>query len=128
MPRDMIIAMRVNEFERDELRERAEKEHLQVSSYCRCFLFNSGFFVNQTTTPIERISRGIPRRIASQQTTNAVKHTLRQREVMGELNKVFNEGLALIHVTDDMKDQIRENRLIDEYDPSIKLSKLNPPK
>ena len=56
-----------------------------------------------------------------QQTTNAVKHTLRQKEIMAELSQVFSQGVQLTKVTQEMKDQVYVNRELD-------LSKLNPPK
>lgn len=122
--RNLRINIRVNEEEYNEIKKRADEAHLKKASYCRWFLFKSRFFTS-SSAPIERISRGIPKRIASQQTTNAVKSTIHNQEVMIEMKQVFNEGLKLVKVTEEMKVEVFENRKKEEFLP---LKKLNPPK
>jgi superfamily II helicase len=127
MVRDLRINIRVNELEDDELQKRADKAHLRKASYCRWYLFNTQFFTS-AAAPIERISRGIPKRIASQQTTDAVKSTIHRQEVMEEMKRVFRKGLVLKKVTEEMKSEVLRNRKKEEFQPKIDIMKLNPPK
>jgi len=80
---------------------------------------------------IERVSRGIPKRLASQQTTDAVKHTLRLQEVMQEMKQVFTEGLKLEKLDmNQVRKEIKENREKGptKYFNEIRLEQLKPPR
>ncbi|MDH3324156.1 MAG: hypothetical protein OEL89_00795 [Candidatus Peregrinibacteria bacterium] len=125
--RNNYVGIRVNEIEKEELARRAKEQHLKLSSYCRWFLFSRQFFEGTNEIRIERISRGIPKRLASQQATDAVKHTLRQKEVMAEMKQVFKEGLKLEHVSNEMKKQVLKNRELEPFNPHLTLENLNPP-
>jgi len=90
--RELIIGIRVSEMEKKELQKRADNAHLKLSSYARWFLFNAGLFVQSKGEPIERISKGVPKRIV---TSHTVKQMSSKKEVMAEMKAIFEEGVQL---------------------------------
>jgi len=118
MNRDNVIGIRFNDDELAELKERAELHHLKLSSYCRWFLFNAGLFVQSKGEPIERISKGIPKRIQSE---HKIKDVNAKKEVMAEMKEIFNKGVKLKKVSVMEKVEVIQNR---EKDPIITLSEL----
>ena len=132
MGRDKIIGIRFNETELTQLNERAEKHHLKLSTYIRFHLFNAGFFVREM--PIESITSGVPKRIASLQITEAVAKTNKMHDIFIELKEEFSKGLNLKKVTKNDLEQVKENRnlkpkvLWSEIEAKKKLNELKPPK
>ncbi len=127
MVRENTIGVRLNDDEVQELKDRAEQHHLKLSSYCRWFLFNAGLFVQSKGEPIERISRGIPKRIQSE---HKIMDLHIKKEVMNEMKNVFENGIKLKKVKLSEINLIIENRkktpeiTLDE----LKFKRLSPPK
>jgi len=127
MVRNIPVGVNFDYTEWKELEERAEEKHLPLATYIRFYLFNAGS--NFSAHPIEPVRNGIPKRLVSSQIVHAIKRTDKMGEVLREMEKVFNEGLKLIPVTEEMKMQVFKNRELPEFNPEeMTLKELHPPK
>jgi len=130
-PRDNHVGIRFSDEEIAKLKERADKQHLKLASYCRWYLFHSGFVISKNTeVPIERISHGVPKRIDR---VHTVKEMNAKKEVMREMKQAFEQGITLTKLDmSAVRKEIETNR---EKEPEkyleelkvVKLENLKPP-
>lgn len=118
--------MRLDYEEYAEIERRAREQHLSIGTYIRHYLFNNHAVM--APSPIEPVRSGVPKRIVSSQIVHAIKRQDRMGEVLKEMEELFKKGLKLKEVTEEMKMEVHENRLKEEYKPVKNIKELHPPK
>lgn len=115
MVRNIHVGMRFDYEEYKEIEERAEKEHLNIGTYIRHYLFNNkGFFQPLISEPVRS---GIPKRLVSSEIVHAIKRQDKMGEVLKEMEELFKKGLRLEPVTEEMKLEVYKNRKLKELHP-----------
>lgn len=123
MVRNIAVKVSLDYEEWNEIRARANKEHLSLASYIRRYLFDHQEAM--MPSPIEPVRSGIPKRIVSSQIVHAIQRQDKMGEVLKEMESLFKKGLKLKEVTEEMKMEIYENRKKEEYKP---IKELHPPR
>lgn len=139
MVRNIAVKVSLDYEEWNEIRSRANKEHLSLASYIRRYLFDHQEAM--ILSPVEPVRNGIPARIVSNKITQAVKKQSKMAFVIDEMHQKFNDcvyydkkekemkfdvnKILKVKVTEEMKMEVYENRKKEEYKP---IKELHPPK
>ncbi|MCP4651666.1 MAG: hypothetical protein GY853_16515 [PVC group bacterium] len=93
------LSIRLTSEQLTKIKEEASKADMKLSEYVRSLLFVR--HMSYKSEPIKRITKDL----VVKKTRNSPK-----AQVLGELKSIFEQGLALIKVSDEMKDEVKRNR------------------
>lgn len=113
-------SIRFTESQFEKLSKRASESDMNLAEYIRFFLFArrlSDIPIEKKRIDVKKIKKNLP--------------NTPQGQVLMELKSIFQKGLELIEVSDEMKNEVLENRKKPPLQPIKKPSPprhLNPPK
>lgn len=138
MVRNIPVSLSLNFEEWEDLQDRSKKQHLNLATYIRWYLFDHHY-----EQPEEPIRSGVPKRIVSSKITQAVKKQNKMAFVIAEMHQQFDEKCVyrdektkelmvdprrmLSKVTEEMKMEVYQHRM-DDSKRIINVEELHPPR